>query len=82
MYLDGSLRTNLFWKHSCMAASQNQLQTYIRFRNSYTYFTFLTLTSCQRGADFYDFFLSKCFGEKCKQAELALNFVKNRILVK
>ena len=40
------LRTNLFWKHSCMAASQKQLQTYIRFRNSYTYFTFLTLTSC------------------------------------
>ena len=40
------LRMNLFWKHSCMAASQKQLQTYIRFRNSYTYFTFLTLTSC------------------------------------
>ena len=40
------LRTNLFWKHSCMDASQKQLQTYIRFRNSYTYFTFVTLTSC------------------------------------
>ena len=37
------LRTNLFW---CMAASQRQLQTYIHFRNSYTYFTFVTLTSC------------------------------------
>ena len=30
----------------CMAASQKQLQTYICFRNSYSYFTFLTLTSC------------------------------------
>ena len=40
------LRTNLFWKHPCMSASQKQLRTYIRFRNSYTYFTFLTLTLC------------------------------------
>ena len=32
------LMSNLFWKHSCMAASQRQLQTYIHFRNSYTYF--------------------------------------------
>ena len=38
--------------HGC----SNQLQTYIRFRNFYTHFTFLTLTSCQRGKDFYDFF--------------------------
>ena len=29
--------------HGCFS---KQLQTYIRFRNSYTYFTFLTLTSC------------------------------------
>ena len=40
------LRTNLFWKHSCMAASQRQLPIHIHFRNSYIYFTFLTLTSC------------------------------------
>ena len=40
------LRMNLFWKHSCMADSQKQLQTYVLFKNSYTYFTFLTLTSC------------------------------------
>ena len=42
------LRTNLFWKHSCMAPSQKQLhiRLYIHFRNSGTYFTFLTLTSC------------------------------------
>ena len=37
------LRTNLFWKHSCMAASQRQLHRYIHLRNCYTYFTFLTL---------------------------------------
>ena len=47
MHLDGCFWGPIyFWKHSCMAASQKQLQTYIRFRNSYTYFTFLTLMSC------------------------------------
>ena len=33
------LKTNLFLKHSYMAACQRQLQRYILFRNSYTYFT-------------------------------------------
>ena len=47
MHLDGCFWGRIyFWKHSCMTASRKQLQTYIRFRNSYTYFTFLTLTSC------------------------------------
>ena len=61
--------------HGCFS---KQLQTYIPFRNSYTYFTFLTLTSCERGTDFYDFFLGKSFGKKCKHTELALNFVQKQ----
>ena len=48
-----------------MAASQKQLQIYIYFRNSYTYFTF----------QFFMFLLSKDFGKKRKHAELALNYV-------
>ena len=61
-----------------MAASQKQLQTYIRFRNSSTYFTYLTLMSCKRGTDFYDFFFSKGFAEKCKHTELASNFIQKQ----
>ena len=48
---------------------------------SYTYFTFLTVTSCQRGTNFYGLLFGKGFREKCKHTELALNSFKNSILV-
>ena len=40
----------------CMAASQKQLQTYIRFRNSYSYFTFLTWRHVKEDRIFIIFF--------------------------
>ena len=43
----------------------------------YTCFTFLTLTSCYRGMNFY-IFLSESFGETCKHTELALNFIQKQ----
>ena len=60
-----------------MAASQKQLQTYIRFRNSYTYFTFLTLTPVKEERIFM-IFSSKGFSEEYKHTELALNFVQKQ----
>ena len=44
----------------------------------YTCFTFLTLTSCQRGTNFYEYFLSEGFSEKCKHTESALNFTQKQ----
>ena len=61
--------------HGCFSKAAAD---YVRFRNSCTYFTFLTLTSCYRGTDFYDYFLSKSFGKKCKHTELQLNFVQKQ----
>ena len=49
-----------------------------KIRNPYTYFTFITLTSCQKERIFMDVFLSKGFGEKCKHTEIALNFVQKQ----
>ena len=45
---------------------------------SYTYFTFLTVTSCQRGMDIDGFLSGKGFREKCKHTELALNFIQEQ----
>ena len=59
-----------------MAASQRQLQRSTHFRNSYIYFTFLTLTSGERGTK--TFFFSKGFEAKCKHIELALNFIQKQ----
>ena len=70
--------TTLCWKFSLMAVSQRQLQRYIYLRNSDTYFTFLTVTSCYRGTNFYRFLLGKGFREKCKHTELALNFIQKQ----
>lgn len=41
-------KNKYLWKHSWMTASLKQLQRYIHLKNStsYTYFTFLKLTSC------------------------------------
>ena len=50
------LRMNLFCQHSCMAASQKQLQTYICFRNSYTYFTFLSWRHVKEERNFMIYF--------------------------
>ena len=66
------------WKYSWKSASQRQLQTYIHFRNLYTYFTFLTWTWCKKGANFHDFFFSKGFGARCKDTVLALNFIQKQ----
>ena len=71
------LRAALFWKYCWMAASQGQLQRYI-YLLSYTYFTFLTVTSWKRGTNFYGFLLGKGFREKCKHTELALIFIQKQ----
>ena len=42
---------------------------------SYIYFTFLTVTSCERGTDFYRFLLGKGFHEKCKHTHTKSNLV-------
>ena len=52
-----------------------QLQTYIRFRNSYTYFLLWSHVKEER---IFMIFLSKSFGKKCKNTELALNFVQKQ----
>ena len=44
---------------------------------NYTYFTFLTVTSC-RETNFYGFLLGKGLREKCKHTELALNFIQKQ----
>ena len=52
--------------------SQWQLQIFIYFRNSYTYFTFNVML---RRNEFL-FFSNKSFGAKCKlHTELSLNFI-------
>ena len=61
----------------CMAASQKQLQTYIRFRNSYHILHFLLWRHVKEDRIFM-IFLSKGFGEECKHTELALNFVQKQ----
>ena len=72
------LGTTLFLKYSSMTASQRQLQSiFILEILGYTCFTFLTLTSCYRGMNFY-IFLSESFGETCKHTELALNFIQKQ----
>ena len=47
----------IFWEHSWMAAPQRLLRRHIHFKssNGYTYFTFLTLTSCLRRTSFHVF---------------------------
>ena len=47
---------------------------------NFTYFTFLTVTSCQRGTNFYGFLLGKGFREKCKHTELALKFIQKTLI--
>ena len=55
--------------------SQWQLQIFIYFRNSYTYFTFLKFDVMLRRNEFL-FFSNKSFGAKCKlHTELSLNFI-------
>ena len=73
------LRATLFWKYSWTAAFQRQLQSIsiLKILN-HTCFTFLTFTSCYRETNFYGFFWSKGFDEKCKQTELALNFIQKQ----
>ena len=54
------LRATLFWKYYWTTAFQRQLQSIFILKSlDYKYFTFLTLTSCWRGTNFYGFFLSK-----------------------
>ena len=73
------LRATLFWKYSWTAAFQRQLQSiFILKILNYKYLTFLTLTSCKRRTNFYGFFLSSGFDEKCKQRELSLNFIQKQ----
>ena len=61
--------------HGCFSKTAAD---YIRFRNSYASFTFLTLTYVKEERIFMIFFLSKGFGKKCKHTELALNFFQKQ----
>ena len=57
--------------------SRSAAKMFIR-NSSYTYFTFLTMTSCKRGRSFYGFFLGKGFDGKSKHTELALYFIQKQ----
>ena len=59
-----------------MAASQRQMQTYIHFRNSYTFY--ISYPDVIKGDRIFVTFLSNGFGEKCKHTELASNFVQKQ----
>ena len=63
----------LLLKDSC-----NDIFWFILEILSYTYFTFLTVTSCKRGTNFYGFLLGRGFLEKCNHTELALNFIQKQ----
>ena len=64
---------NWFWKHSCMAASQRQLQTYIHVRILH-----FLLRHHVKEEQIFIFFLREGFDEKCKHTELSSNFVQKQ----
>ena len=73
------LITTLLWTFSRMISFQRQLQRYIYLEVlSYTFLTFLTVTSGKRRKNFYGFLIGKSFREKCKHTGLALNFIEKQ----
>ena len=62
-----------------MAVSQRQLQSIFILKNSRLHIFYISYFDVMlKRNEFYGFFLSLGFDEKCKQRELALNFIQKQ----